>query len=217
MGGMAQADPLPDEAPNIDLSANIGVVSDYRFRGISLSDRRPALQGGIDAAFRSGLFAGSWASTIANYAGAKVELDVYGGYQGQTSGIDYSATLYGYLYPGGHDVDYVELQGTAGRTIGPATLELQIAYTPDQHGAQQNLYCGAGAILAIGETPLSAAIAVGHEGGSDTGKWDWQAGLTYARGAVSVSATYVGSRTAGQGGGRLSGGGLSGAIRATFR
>jgi uncharacterized protein (TIGR02001 family) len=47
------------EAP-LDLEFTLDAVSDYRFRGISLSDRRPALQPGVTLTHRSGLYASAW-------------------------------------------------------------------------------------------------------------------------------------------------------------
>src|SRR4051812_17806657 len=52
------------DEPASSLSYNIGVVSDYRYRGISQSGRDPALQGGIDYTDKSGFYVGTWASTI---------------------------------------------------------------------------------------------------------------------------------------------------------
>jgi len=46
------------------LTANVGVVSDYVFRGISQSQHRPALQGGVDYAHASGAYVGLWASQV---------------------------------------------------------------------------------------------------------------------------------------------------------
>ena len=54
-----------DPAPAADpLSFNIGAVSDYRYRGISQTRLKPALQGGIDYAAANGFYVGTWASTI---------------------------------------------------------------------------------------------------------------------------------------------------------
>ena len=45
-------------------TANIGLFSDYRFRGISQTDKKPALQGCFDVAHSSGLYAGNWNSNV---------------------------------------------------------------------------------------------------------------------------------------------------------
>lgn len=75
-----------EPAPAADpLSFNVGVVSEYRYRGISQSRLRPALQGGIDYAGANGFYVGTWASTIkwVKDAGGDgdVEVDLYGGYR----------------------------------------------------------------------------------------------------------------------------------------
>lgn len=69
------------------LSFNIGVVSDYRYRGISQTRFKPALQGGADYAFSNGFYLGAWATTIKwikdNNVDGPLELDLYGGYKGE--------------------------------------------------------------------------------------------------------------------------------------
>ena len=176
---------------SIDLSFNIGVASDYRFRGISLSDRDPALQGGVDISHDSGLFAGAWATTIAEYAGSDVELDLYAGYAGRTGGLEYSASAYYYVYPGGNDGNYLEFQGVVGKTIGPAHFEAVIAYTPNQAHADDNLYLGAGASIGVPNTPFTVNIRGGRENGGYDNKWDWETGISYSREWLTVSAAYV--------------------------
>jgi uncharacterized protein (TIGR02001 family) len=70
-----------EPAPPYTLSFNLGLYSNYMFRGTALSDG-PAVQGGIDFAHSSGLYAGTWFSTIdPPYAyGNHQEVDIYGGY-----------------------------------------------------------------------------------------------------------------------------------------
>ncbi len=72
---------------------NVGVVSDYRYRGISQSRDQPALQGGIDYTSSFGLYLGTWLSTIkwikdagtsagVDTGSTPAEWDLYGGYRG---------------------------------------------------------------------------------------------------------------------------------------
>jgi uncharacterized protein (TIGR02001 family) len=70
-----------EAAPPYTLSFNLGLYSNYMFRGVALSDG-PALQGGIDFAHSSGLYVGTWFSTIDPDASAQnhQEVDIYGGY-----------------------------------------------------------------------------------------------------------------------------------------
>jgi len=122
--------------PSIALAAdssvafNAGVVTDYRYRGISQSRLQPALQGGVD--FTAGAFyLGAWASTIkwikdAPYnGGANVEIDLYGGYKGEISkGVAYDIGGLAYQYPSNGltpSANTFELYGAI--TVGPVTAK----------------------------------------------------------------------------------------------
>ena len=88
VAGGAFAQTKPPE-PDYTLSYNVGVVTDYRFRGISQTSFDPALQGGVDFAHKNGIYLGVWASNIKwikDYVGAtkgSLETDFYGGYKGE--------------------------------------------------------------------------------------------------------------------------------------
>lgn len=175
------------------ISYNAAIVSDYRFRGISYSNRKPAVQGGADISFPSGWFVGTWLSSVANYGGAHAEVDIYGGYSGSADGWNYTATILGYVYPDGRNTDYFELQSTVAHTIGPATATLTVAYYPKQWNASSNLYTGIGADVAILGTPFTASASVGRENGSYDEKWDWSAGISCTIDKLEISASYVDS------------------------
>jgi uncharacterized protein (TIGR02001 family) len=90
-------------APDFEISGNFALVSDYRFRGISQTDRDPALQGGFDLAHKSGAYIGTWASNVEQWAnpGGSMEIDVYVGYATELPmgiGLDVGHTWY--EYPG---------------------------------------------------------------------------------------------------------------------
>jgi len=94
-----------------EVTYNVGVVSQYRYRGLAQTKGQPALQGGVDYANASGYYLGAWASQIkwiedssnnpsgVNYSG-KTELDLYGGYKFKSSGIDYDVGFLRYQYVG---------------------------------------------------------------------------------------------------------------------
>ncbi|MET0517627.1 MAG: TorF family putative porin [Burkholderiaceae bacterium] len=100
----AEPAPAPAAAPEYTLTSNIGLVSDYRFRGISQTWRLPAIQGGFDYVRSSGLYLGTWASNVSGNSynnGAGLELDLYGGYKfalSQDLTLDLGALAY--VYPG---------------------------------------------------------------------------------------------------------------------
>ena len=81
--------------PESTLAFNVGVVSDYRYRGISQSRLAPALQGGVDYTHKSGFYVGAWGSTIKwikdtpGVTKGSVEVDLYGGYKGAVGDVAY--------------------------------------------------------------------------------------------------------------------------------
>ena len=93
-------------APASPITYNVGVVSDYLFRGVSQTHGRPALQGGIDYAHSSGFYLGAWASQVTwvkDFLGkGTTEIDVYGGYKNAFAGGDwnYDVGYITYNYPG---------------------------------------------------------------------------------------------------------------------
>lgn len=97
--------PAQADEPESALSFNAGVVSDYRYRGLSQSRLKPALQAGVDYADKSGFYAGAWGSTIrwikdSGASAGPVELDVYGGYKGAVGDVAYDMGLLRYEYVG---------------------------------------------------------------------------------------------------------------------
>ena len=200
------------------LSANAAIVSDYRFRGLSLSDRDPAIQGGVDISMDNGLFAGSWASSIADLGGSNVEINLYAGYGGSAAGLDYSVTVLGYFYPGGSRVNYYEAGAGVEKTVGPASLGLDIAYDPDQANFPgDNVYLSGTVGMAIPQTPFSVTARVGRETSDFISKWDWEAGISYASGSFSTSLSYVDTDYGGVGeAGRLGRSGVAASIAMTF-
>lgn len=120
--------------PDYTLSYNVGVVTDYRYRGISQSRLKPALQGGVDFAHKSGFYLGTWASSIKwiKDAGgdAPVEWDVYGGYKGTVGAFGYDVGVLTYQYPN-HSlpVSPNTTEIYAAGTWGPATLKYSHAVT----------------------------------------------------------------------------------------
>ncbi len=114
--------------PDYTLSFNAGVVSDYRYRGISQSRLKPAVQAGVDFAHKSGFYLGAWGSSIRwikDYGATdgNVELDLYGGYKGElVKDLTYDVGVLRYEY----------LNNTLGRVAGSAnanTTEVYAALT----------------------------------------------------------------------------------------
>jgi uncharacterized protein (TIGR02001 family) len=180
-----------------DLTSTVSIVSDYRFRGISLSNREPAVQGSIDVSHRSGVYAGVWGSTVADTGGAKVEVDGSIGWKGRVGPVTLDVGGAGYFYPGGTGVNYFETYGYIGKSIGPAELRVGAVYAPVQGnlGGTDNLYLTADARVGIPKTPFTLTGSVGHEHGALAGpngnKWDWSFGAEYTRAPFTLGLSYV--------------------------
>jgi uncharacterized protein (TIGR02001 family) len=86
-----------------ELTGNLGLTSDYRFRGVSQTQNAPAVQGGIDYAHKSGFYVGNWNSSVSSQvytSGAGVENDLYAGYKKDIyKGITIDVGSYNYFYP----------------------------------------------------------------------------------------------------------------------
>ncbi|MEM0966724.1 MAG: TorF family putative porin [Verrucomicrobiota bacterium] len=94
---------------DLPIDGNIGVTSNYVFRGVSQTGNDAAVQGGLDFADESGIYIGTWVSNI-NFAGG-TELDVYGGFAGEIGdGIGYDVGVIGYIYPAAdEDANFAEV------------------------------------------------------------------------------------------------------------
>ena len=184
-----------------DVSGELGPVSDYRYRGVSLSHERPALQGSISLDHPSGLYAQLWGSTLGH--GTDTEVDLTGGYQADLSehlNIDLSGTWY--AYPSGSDTNYVE--GTAATTVshGAASAKFGISFVPPQHLTTSNVYAFTEGSYEIPRTPVSLTASLGYErGGFDEvehgGKWDWKLGAETTLNPAKLCLAYVGSNADG--------------------
>lgn len=175
-----------------DIGATATIVSDYRYRGVSLSGRDPAAQASVDVSI-GGFYAGVWVSSIARYADSHVEVDLYAGYGGEAGPISYEIGAIAYLYPGGDGTgNSYEGTGSLSYNLGPATARLQLFYAPDQENlAGDNFYASADARFALPGTPVTLFAQFGRERGSSYGrKHDWSFGAQVTHGPFTASLGY---------------------------
>ncbi|OZI49757.1 TorF family putative porin [Bordetella genomosp. 4] len=100
---IAHAEPT-DLGAGFSLSGNAAIVSDYRFRGYSQTNFRPAVQVGFDLAHSSGFYLGNWNSNVSDFVfpEGNLEMDFYGGWKGALgdSGLSLDVGALYYYYPG---------------------------------------------------------------------------------------------------------------------
>ena len=129
----AQTAPAAEAPEASPITANVTIVNDYRYRGISQSNFKPAIQGGFDYAHESGLYIGNWNSSISwisdsfpatgnTRVTAPVEMDFYGGIKKELIGEGFASDLgvLQYYYP----TSGINVSGT---TANPNTTEVYVA------------------------------------------------------------------------------------------
>lgn len=191
----------------ITISGSVGLVSDYRFRGFSQTGKDPAVQGGITVTSDTGLYAGTWASSL-NLPGSDLgsEIDLFAGYSTKVAeGVTVDAGLLYYLYPkhksvtGPIDTDFFEPYINVTGAIGPVTLKVGANYAWDQSalGKESALYLHAESSVGLPGTPLSLNGHVGYAksdsflGGVDGKVWDWSLGATASYKMLTFGVSYV--------------------------
>lgn len=188
-----------------EISANVALTSDYRFRGISQSDESIALQGGFDLAFDNGIYVGTWGSSVDfdsndGFDGS-LELDYYVGWGmdvGENSAIDVGYLYYDYPGDDGAEGDYQELYGSFSFhdfTVG-------MAYSDDYYGETDTFfYYYADYSLGLGEN-FTLDFHVGFNDLEEDGGFlatdedsytDYSVALSTSWLAVDWSLAYVGT------------------------
>jgi uncharacterized protein (TIGR02001 family) len=225
---MAATPALADETdppPAVTINATATVVSDYRFRGISQTDKNFALQGSVTVSHKSGLYASVWGSSIDDYVTvstrANQELDLILGFK-KTLGsatVDVGAIYYFYpktkLAGDRSSSDYLEPYLAVSGTVGPVTAKATINYAFKQkplaldQGAsgllpkQDNIYIAGDFSAAIPKTPIGLTAHIGHSFGpswlATTGRGneytDWGLGATVTYKQLTFGVQYVDTDT----------------------
>ncbi|HEV2598929.1 TorF family putative porin [Sphingopyxis sp.] len=188
----------------LSLSGGISVTSDYRFRGISLSNEKVAVQPTLTLSHDSGFYVGTWGSSLPDSpAYGKFELDLYGGYATEIApgtSIDVGVTWY--TYPGSDDggapTDYFEAIGKLSHDIGPLSATGTVAYAWDQKSlGDDSWYLNLGLGFGVPNTPITLSAGVGYADGSlaltapDGNYVDWSLGASYVVGPATLSVQYI--------------------------
>ena len=192
-GSMAAPSVYAEDGPHT-FSANVAMVSDYRFRGMSQNDETIAIQGGFDYAHDSGFYAGTWASSLDWQDGAAgsddttIEVDLYAGFGGDIgdSGFGYDVGVLRYMYPNaasGTDYDTTEVYGSLSYSYFTASL----AYSNELNflGADDSTYFN-----LAGDYEFDNGVGIGASWGTfDIDEKRGQADLDYDDWKIYVAYT----------------------------
>ncbi len=204
---------LPAVAAPI-VSGDGRIVSDYRFRGISRSDAKPAVQGRLGFEFGD-VYVEGFASSLkgwGQFGGADVELDVSTGVRKPLGlgMLDVGMTVYNFAGAAG-PATVVEGQGRLSGGLGPVQLVAGVAWAPPQRSLAtafdrngDNLHLWGSVRGDLIGTPLSVNGRIGHSRGSpglggagallaSARAWDWRLGVDYAAGPMTFGAALAGT------------------------
>lgn len=181
-------------AAHAELSATATGISDYRFRGISLTNDDPALQGSIDWAGENGFYVGAWASNIdfGNDVDGDIEVDLYAGFAGGAEdGLGWDVGIVWYAYPGADDIDdYPEIY--AGLSFG--VFDVKQWYSNDLSGTElDGWYTEGNASFAL-PANLTLNLHAGYNYGDafdDTEYLDYSIGLAYTLGNFELGLAWI--------------------------
>ena len=227
-----------EEAPAVTVTGGATVVSDYRFRGISQTDKNFAVQGTFTVAHKSGFYAAVWGSTVDEYvaAGGDQEIDLIAGFKKTFGGTTVDVGVLYYYYPGaeqiipGYSSDFFEPYIGVSHTFGPVTGKVSAAYAPKSAalsigaGKEDNLYVAFDLSGGIPNTPVSLSAHLGHSYGPSfltigKGYTDWNVGATYTWKNLIFGVSYVDTNKALLGpisGKNISKGGIVGSVGVAF-
>ncbi|OYY89602.1 MAG: hypothetical protein B7Y45_11370 [Sphingomonas sp. 28-66-16] len=209
-----------DPPKALTVSGSAALVSDYRFRGVSQTDKGIALQGGFTVKHESGFYVGTWASNLAGwgtFGGANLELDIFGGYSVPVGPATVDIGLTWYMYPSGaSNTDFAEPYVKVSSTLGPVSVLGGVAYAPKQRAlgnfsntpfsrgqSEDNLYIWGDASVGIPKTPFTAKGHLGYSRGNPglgpngtsvapTGEYvDWLLGVDAVVGPLTLGVAYV--------------------------
>ena len=189
-----------------EISGNVALTTDYKFRGISQSDESPAIQGGFDYEDESGFYIGTWGSSVDfdsndGFDGS-LELDVYLGFGGSfgDSGLGYDIGFIYYDYPGddGAEGDYQEIYGS----LSVGDFSLGLAYSDDYYGETGKFYYVSGDYEFALPEDIALGLHIGFNSfdeapgflSSDEDKYyDYSISISKSLGGVDLSLAYVGT------------------------
>jgi uncharacterized protein (TIGR02001 family) len=185
-----------------DASANVGIVSEYSFRGIAQSDEHPAIQGGFDLAHSTGIYAGVWGSNVDfnDSDEASSEFDLYAGYSNSYEGIGYDIGAIYYAYPGADsslNYDFWEVSLGLGYDFDYFSAGITFNHSPEYFGDSGDAQYYALAVDVPLPQDFTLSGHVGYQEIDDNAAFgvpdytDWSLGLGYTLAGFDLSVSYV--------------------------
>jgi uncharacterized protein (TIGR02001 family) len=167
---MACAAAMAAPAAQAEISANIGVTSDYLWRGFTQSGHEAAVSGGLDYAHDSGFYAGVWTSSL---GGGSHEVDGYFGFSGEAGALGYDLGYIYYGYLNCTDCDFSEIYASLSYNWFTAGINYTVDGDSGTLFDSGDIYYYAGASFDL--EPMSSQLA-GWSIGLTVGHYDFDFG-----------------------------------------
>lgn len=192
-------------APDLTVTGSATLTSQYRLRGVSFSDEKPAIQGSVTVAHKSGFYMGTWASSQAGYGtfgGSNMEVDLLGGFTTTLGKTTLDAGFVWYFFPGTSNHEFSEFFASASHPVGPARAKIGANYAlqRDNIGTGDNLYIYGDLSLPLKRTPITLRGHLGYTDGKGSiyggprGRYvDYNVGADVAWHNLTLSLSYVGT------------------------
>ena len=193
----AKSDAGEEASGPLTLSGEVGILTDYRFRGLSLSGHNPELTASLTLEHESGLYASAWVSNVDLGFGQadNIEIDWTAGFSKDVGNVSFDTGVIYYSYMKHSDFNYFEGYASVGTKVGPADVKVGVAYAPKQDnlGGDDNTYVYVSGDLPLGDGPFSLHGTFGYEDGAfAVHKKDWLLGASVDLGhGATLSADYV--------------------------
>jgi uncharacterized protein (TIGR02001 family) len=208
----------PEPTPEFTFNASATVVSDYRFRGISQTDKNFAVQGSLTVTHKSGFYASVWGSSVDDYVTVSgqghQEIDIIAGYKKTIGSTTIDGGVLYYFYPktklagDKSSSDFFEPYISVAQTYGPVTGKVTVNFAPKQKAlalnqispAKSNFYLAGDLSASIPKTPIGLTAHLGHTFGpswlatdfnNKKGYTDWGVGATYTYKQFTIGVQYV--------------------------
>ena len=186
---------LGQDQSDFSLDGYVGVTTDYRDRGLSLSDRDIAAIGSIGAFHDSGFYLGLDAGTVDTFNGSDARLELFAGYSLDAGDFVYDFSVELDTFHGNGSQFYPEFKVSASRDFGLAFTRAGIAFAPEGRWINPNndsFYTFADLEIPVPNMPsLTLVSHVGRDfRGGVNDLWDWSVGLSAFVGDVELNVSY---------------------------
>jgi uncharacterized protein (TIGR02001 family) len=192
-------------AAHAELGGNFSITSDYRFRGISQTQGKAAIQGGIDYTHSSGFYVGNWNSSVSSEIypqGSGLESDIYAGFTKEIGPVTFDVGALHYMYPGARTGATPDKFNTTevyvGAEVGPFSAKVSQSvgdYFGIENSKKTNYYqVGADIPVFQGFTVNAHYGRTDVQNNTDADYNDYRVGATLTKAGFDWGAHYYGTK-----------------------